>query len=318
MTDKNRMITILFFTWILFQGGELFADNLSCLVCHGSLKGDYITQQGVRTSLHVDGEKYSSSVHGDLECTFCHLTYKDNPHESIDEDLDEDIKAISQEIQKKSRTDPIAQAACIQCHNEIYLQVKQSVHGKNIFEKRENDAALCLDCHGSPHEIVSISDPLNKSENTPSPVTYGQIVTTCGRCHEKKSVSLKYGFSTQIIKRYNESFHGKKYHLGGKNLPVCTTCHGWHDIRSHNDPEATVYGENKIALCGQCHKGANSKFVAAITHKPVGKDNPIPYYAERGLILLTFCVISGCALHILLQIFASIRDALRIRRRMTK
>jgi cytochrome c553 len=151
-----------------------------------------------------------------------------------------------------------------------------------------------------------------------SKVAYEEIVTTCGRCHEEKSVSLKYGFSTQIIKRYNESFHGKKYHLGGKNLPVCTTCHGSHDIRSQKDPEAPVYGENKIALCGQCHKGANEKFVAAITHKPIGKNNPIPYYTEKGLIILTICVISGCALHILIQIYASIRGALRARRRMTQ
>ncbi len=318
MGDKKFFITFLVLTWILFQANDLFSDNLSCLVCHGALKGDYMTRQGVRTSLHVDGEKYASSVHADLDCTTCHLKYQDHPQKSLDQGLDETILSIAQVIQKKSPVDPVAQAACIQCHSEIYQQVKQSIHGVNIFEKNETDAALCLDCHGSPHEIVSAPGANTKIGHLKSAVAYEQIVTTCGRCHEQKSVSLKYGFSTRIIERYNESFHGKKYHLGGKNLPVCTTCHGSHNIRSHKDPQSPVHDANKIALCNQCHKGANARFVAAITHKPIGRDNPIPYYAEKGLIILTIGVIAGCALHILLQIYATIRDAIQLRRRMSR
>jgi len=314
-------VLLLFYVFIPL--GDIYADNLSCLICHGELKGTYVTQQGVTTSLHVDGEKYTASVHGDLECTFCHLKYQDNPHTGTDGEVDESIAQIARGIGNKSPVDPIAQAACTQCHEEIYLEVRESVHGKNIFEKGETDGALCVDCHGSPHEIVAVSQAVGNGhggehgEGVGSAVAYDRIVHTCGKCHEKKSVSLKYGFSTKIIERYNESFHGKKYHLGGKNLPVCTTCHGAHDIRSDKDPAAMVYGENKITLCGQCHAGANTKFVAAITHKPLGKDNPIPFYAEKVLILLTFTVISGCALHILLDIFALIRTTVTTRRRVS-
>ncbi|MEK6776582.1 MAG: cytochrome c3 family protein [bacterium] len=318
MGYKRFFLFFLFSAGVLFQANDLFSDNLSCLVCHGALKGTYMTRQGVRTSLHVDGEKYASSVHADLDCTTCHLKYQDNPHKSTDQGLDETILGLAQAIQKKSPVDPVAQAACIQCHNEIYLEVKNSVHGINIFQKNETDAALCLDCHGSPHEIVAAAGTNTERGPLKSAVAYEQIVTTCGRCHEQKSVSLKYGFSTRIIQRYNESFHGKKYHLGGKNLPVCTTCHGSHSIRSHKDPQSLVYGTNKITLCKQCHAGANAEFVAAITHKPIGKDNPIPYYAEKGLIILTMGVIAGCALHILLQIYAAIRDAIQYSRRMSR
>lgn len=316
MNYKKGFITFLIFICGFFHVPDLFADNLSYLICHGSLNGNFITQNGGQTNLYVDSEKYTSSVHKDLECTLCHLRYQDNPHRSINETIDPSIQNIAKEIQKKSPIDPVALAACVQCHEEIYQQVRQSVHGKNIFEKKEADGALCLDCHGSPHEIVSIKQASPDSGAQPSRVAYEKIVATCGRCHEEKNISVKYGLSTEIVKRYNESFHGKKYHLGGKNLPVCTTCHGAHDIRSHKDPASPVYGDNKIALCGQCHKGANREFVAAITHKPMGKDNPIPYYSEKGLIVLTFCVIGGCALHVIFQIVASIRDALRRRRRM--
>jgi len=319
MGDKKLLfITFLFFTGVLFLANDLHADNLSCMVCHGALKGEYMTRQGIRTSLHVDVEKYALSVHADLDCTMCHLTYQDNPHKSMEQGVDETILNIAQVIRRKSPLDPVAQAACTQCHSEIYQEYKQSVHGVNIFEKNETDAALCLDCHGSPHEIVSAEGLNAKTGRLKSATAYEQIVTTCGKCHEQKSVSLKYGFSTRIIQRYNESFHGKKYHLGGKNLPVCTTCHGSHNIHSHKDPQSPVYVTNKISLCNQCHKGADEKFVAAITHKPIGRDNPIPYYSEKGLIILTIGVIAGCALHILLQIYATLRDAIQLHRRMSR
>jgi hypothetical protein len=303
------------FCCLLFPLGDVSADNLSCLICHGALRGTYTIREGLRTTLHVDGKKFAASVHGDLECTVCHLNYQDNPHKNREEGVPEEILQTAQEIKQKSPVAPVALAACTQCHEEIYEAVKNSVHGRNIFVEKETDGAFCLDCHGDPHEIVSAGAKTAAALGMTSQVSYENIVSTCGRCHEKKSVSIKYGLSTKILDSYNESFHGKKYHLGGKNLPVCTTCHGAHAIRSHKDPKAMVYGANKIKLCAQCHPGANAKFVAAITHKPIGKDNPIPYYAEKGLIVLTFCVITGCALHIILEALSSILGALRIRRR---
>ncbi len=312
---KGVLSSLLWIGFLLFFAPEVFGDNLSCLICHGALKGTYMTRAGLSVSLHVDAKKFAASVHGDLECTFCHLNYIDNPHRDPEEGIPEGIVETGRAIAGKSRIDPVALAACTQCHGEIFEEVKKSVHGANIFVKKESDGAFCLDCHGNAHEIVPAKGIPGGGGEKASPVSYERIVATCGRCHEKKSVSLKYGFSTRIIERYNESFHGKKYHLGGKNLPVCTTCHGSHGIRSHQDPKAMVFGMNKVKLCGQCHKGANEKFVAAITHKPVGRDNPIPYYAEKGLIVLTFCVITGCALHIILEGFASILWVLRTRRR---
>jgi len=311
MTTSKR---VLWFTALLSLGIAWFtptaqADNLSCLICHNALEGTFTAQDGKPAHLHVDGEKYAASVHGDLECTTCHMTFVDNPHGTPDEEVDESIVKLSIAVARKSPRDPIALAACVQCHDDVYEEVRESVHGANIFQKGENDGPLCLDCHGSPHEIT----PAEGAGST-SPVAYGHVVATCGRCHEQKSISLKYGFSTDIISRYDESFHGKKYLLGGTQSPVCTTCHGAHLVRSQHDPQALVHGANRLKLCGQCHPGANEKFVAAITHKPVGKDNPIPYYAEKGLIILTFMVISACALHVLLDIYALIRTTLLVRK----
>ncbi|MEW6410251.1 MAG: hypothetical protein AB1488_09130 [Nitrospirota bacterium] len=301
MKRKEMLFPIIIFTVLLvvvFLPNSVIANSLSCLICHG-------TSEGV---MFIDGERFSKSVHGSMECTSCHLKYIDTPHKTTEKYIDKSILDISSFLKIKSKVEPIALSACNQCHPDVFEKVKKSVHGVNIFEKKKSDGAFCLDCHGSPHYVIS-------SKLGQSPVDFRHVVETCGRCHESELVSKTYGFSTQVLERYKESFHGKKYILGHKKVPVCTTCHGSHDVKKSTDPQAMVFGTNRINLCGGCHPGANKKFVAAITHKPTGKDNPIPYYTEKFLIVLTVFVITGCMMHVLLEAYAIIRDYLRKKRR---
>ena len=58
--------------------------------------------------------------------------------------------------------------------------------------------------------------------------------------------------------------------------------------------------------CGKCHKGANEKFIPAITHKRPG---PIPHYAEKGLMLLVIGVFAFIISHVLLEAMSDIRDS---------
>jgi hypothetical protein len=167
--------------------------------------------------------------------------------------------------------------------------------------KKQQDGALCLDCHGSPHYIVS-------DKSAASMVNRRNIVETCGGCHEKEDIAKKYGMGTEIVEKYDESFHGKKYRLGHQGVPTCINCHGAHDIKKWDDPASPVSWGRRTVTCGRCHPGANRKFVAAITHKPVGKDNPIPFYAEKGLIVLTVATIAFVILHVFLEAYADIRD----------
>jgi hypothetical protein len=113
---------------------------------------------------------------------------------------------------------------------------------------------------------------------------------------------------THIIEKYDESFHGKKHKLGHAGVPTCVDCHGAHGIKKWDDPASPVSWEKRTVMCGKCHPGANKKFVASITHKPLGKDNPIPYFAEKGLIILTVSTIGFVILHVFLEAYADIRD----------
>ena len=293
-----KSLAVLTFWMLVLIPITTYANDLSgCIVCHNSMAGR-IVYDGKEIELKVDAERYQDSVHGFLSCTECHERFSENPHTSPAEVVSADMERLSKKISQKADVDTVALAACYKCHGGIYDQVLDSVHGKNIVEKGRTDGALCLDCHGSPHYITSASDRA-------SPVNKWKVVATCGKCHGKEDLVKKYGIEVNVMKSYSESFHGKKHILGHKKAPTCVNCHGYHDIKPIDDPASPVFGTNKIQTCGRCHKGANEKFVSAITHKEAG---PIPHYAEKGLILLTMAVIAFTVLHVILEAFSDIRD----------
>ena len=120
-------------------------------------------------------------------------------------------------------------------------------------------------------------------------------------------MSEKYGFSEKVMERYKESFHGRKLKVGHPGAPSCVSCHSSHNVVSAKNAASPVAGENKKKTCAQCHEGATDKFVAAITHKPM---HPIAHFTELALIVLTMSVFLFICVHVLLDIFADIRDRL--------
>lgn len=277
------------------------AESFTCLACHGAMKGKIKTDKGSFIEVNIDEERFSKSVHGGIECTVCHKTFKDNPHEAPKGEVPKNVSELASLVSPKAKIDPVAYAACSECHGDIYTQVSESIHGKNIMEKKQPDGALCGDCHGSPHYIVP-------AKSKASLVNKWNVVKTCGECHDNAAIAKKYNMGTHIIEKYEESFHGKKHKLGHAGVPTCVDCHGAHGIKKWDDPASPVSWEKRTVMCGKCHPGANKKFVASITHKPLGKDNPIPYYAEKGLIILTVSTIGFVILHVFLEAYADIRD----------
>jgi len=285
-------VLMLLFTLVLVPAAGAATDAATCLGCHGSMEG----------AVKVDQELFSKSVHGGMnDCLMCHLTLKGAQHQGLSVGKpDKTVQALAAEISPKSKRDPIAQAACVTCHSDTYASYKASVHGQNVIAKKSSDGPVCSSCHGSPHYI----QPKTSKDSF---VNHLNIVHTCGVCHEEKVMSEKYGFSTHVMERYKESFHGRKLKVGHAGAPSCASCHGSHDIKSAKDASSPVAGENKKKTCAKCHPGATDKFVAAITHKPM---HPIAHFTELALIVLTMSVFMFICIHVLLDIFADIRDRL--------
>lgn len=291
MRNWLNAVSLFLFTLLLAPSAHA-ADAATCLGCHGSMEG----------AVKVDQEKFSQSVHGGMnDCTMCHLTLKGAQHQGLsDAKPDKTVVELAAAISPKSRSNAVAQAACVNCHADTYQVYKASVHGQNVIVKKSSDGPVCTDCHGSPHYIQS-------KTSRESAVNHFNIVEACGKCHEEKSMSEKYGFSTHVMERYKESFHGRKLKVGHHNAPACSDCHGAHDVKSAKDPSSPVSGANKIKTCAKCHPGATEKFVAAITHKPM---HPIAHFTELALIFLTMSVFAFICIHVLLDIFADIRERL--------
>ena len=119
--------------------------------------------------------------------------------------------------------------------NRPFLSYQESVHAHAIVNGNTK-AAVCTDCHSS-HDIRPASDG-------GSPIFKANLAKTCGQCH------------SDIAGEYNRSVHGEAVARGVSRSPVCTDCHGIHNIKPHLDP-ATSATSQALATgsCVGCHDG---------------------------------------------------------------
>ena len=119
--------------------------------------------------------------------------------------------------------------------NRPFLSYQESVHASAILHGNTK-AAVCTDCHNS-HDIMPASDD-------GSTIFKANISKTCGQCH------------SNIANEYNGSVHGEAVARGVSRSPVCTDCHGIHNIKPRVDP-ATSATSQALATgsCAQCHEG---------------------------------------------------------------
>ncbi len=137
-------------------------------------------------------------------------------------------------------------ALCLACHRDesrvladssvsrgFIVSYDKSVHETSL-AKGNADSATCVDCHGSHETAGGLA--------AGSRVNLRNIPATCARCHAKEA------------REYAQSAHGAALRKGFTDAPVCTTCHGEHQILDHKDPNAPVSARNVSQMvCGTCH-----------------------------------------------------------------
>ncbi|MFT5366455.1 MAG: formate dehydrogenase gamma subunit [Candidatus Latescibacterota bacterium] len=267
--------------FFLFMLGVVGAEivNEECMECHSDAE---LTNEAGQSML-IDPAHLDGSVHEGYTCVDCHTSIKELPH--TEGGLPKtDCQVCHEEAQEVFATSAhgIALARgdkdvpdCADCHgshgilavddtksavfhqNLVYTCARchanttmtethkfsvnkpveaywQSTHFRNIADTKKHYAD-CVDCHGS-HGLKAASDP-------ESSIFWRNIPQTCGKCH------------SDIQNTYQASIHGKAVARGVRQSPVCTDCHGEHEIRGPKDPKSLVHPEHvSKTTCVWCHE----------------------------------------------------------------
>ena len=216
--------------------------NEECLACHGD---STLSKEvnGKPFSLFVNPEKFKDSIHGAMfACVDCHTDLGSAPHDGTP-----------------------AKVSCATCHAEQQAAYDRSFHAKAI-KNGDGQAATCIDCHGSPHELLPAADPRSR-------VNHANIPSTCGTCHGQKFVMEASGHSAQPFVSYEESVHGKAVAAGSEKAAVCTDCHGSHEILAASDPKSSIFKFNVPLTCAKCHESVKAEFMQSIHGQAVARGN---------------------------------------------
>jgi len=214
--------------------------NEECLACHGDSTLTHVVE-GKPVSLYVNPDKFKDSIHGSMfQCVDCHADLKTAPHESTP-----------------------AKVSCATCHADEQSAYERSYHSK-AHKSGDGEAATCIDCHGSPHELLPASDPKSR-------VNHANIPSTCGACHGQKFVMAARGQSAQVFISYEESVHGRAVAAGSGKAAVCTDCHGSHEILVASDPKSSIFKFNVPQTCAKCHGPIEQEFAQSIHGQAVAR-----------------------------------------------
>ena len=206
-------------------GSKFYITNIvnACGSCHQDKKVEF------ETSAHANGLR--EGIKGAPNCITCHQ----NPIVSTNAVIDSTKLKIAQE------------KLCLSCHLDnpeirgrtspsagFISSYEHSIHG-NQLNSGNGKAANCVNCH-TAHRVKPASDPT-------STVNKFNVPNTCGQCH------------SSIESEYKQSVHGVAIlQKGNLDAPVCTTCHGEHNIMNPSNPKApTSYANVAQHVCATCH-----------------------------------------------------------------
>ncbi len=256
---------------LLLVAGSAFAQLKTddCLGCHQDPEA-VKEVGGKKISVHVDPARFKASRHGAFECTDCHQSITDYPHEKVTPvDCttchDAEATALAKSVHGKKvegkaavrcydchgnheiRKGSDAITNCVKCHAKIVTEQHQSLHGRAA-TRGDKLAPTCLTCHGA-HSIQSHLDPASRT-------AVMNIPLLCGGCHREGSqVSLSHNIpQDRILENYRDSIHGAGLFQKGLTVTaVCTSCHTSHFILPHTDPRSSIAKVNIARTCTQCH-----------------------------------------------------------------
>lgn len=195
-------------------GGSTQETEEYCLSCHGNPELNLTLPDGEILSLYISQEMLDASIHSPagIECQACHTEITTYPHPEI-------------QYQTARELARAYYLACRKCHKSNYDLAQDSMHAR-VAEAGNLSAPVCTDCHGD-HDVRPPDQPR------------ALISNTCGKCH------------SEINEVYKQSIHGGALiNEENPDVPVCTDCHGVHNIQ---DPRTALFRVLSPDLCAGCH-----------------------------------------------------------------
>ena len=185
-----------------------------CLSCHDDPTLSMTLPSGEELSLYIAPDEIRHSVHASvgIECEACHNDISGYPHPEIKYETRRELSLAYYQT-------------CQKCHSANYDKTLDSMHAQAAAAGNQN-APICTDCHGT-HAIQPPDEPRSL------------ISETCRQCH------------ADIVDTYRQSVHGAALMQDeNPDVPVCTTCHGVHNIQ---DPRTSQFRVDEPELCAGCH-----------------------------------------------------------------
>jgi formate dehydrogenase gamma subunit len=215
--------------------------NLQCQGCHAPGKQlPYLAGSLFHNALHAgyDHSFHAQAVHNGTKaatCLDCHTRNGDmttilppgDPNSTINR------ANIAETCGKCHGDKSVMQGSGIS--DRPFLSYRESVHAQAI-ARGNSSAAVCTDCHNN-HDIQPAS-------NSQSSIAKVNIPATCGKCHRTEA------------SQFAQSVHGQAVMRGVSRAPVCTDCHGIHNIKMPFDQTtATATAAVATDSCAKCHEG---------------------------------------------------------------
>ncbi len=265
----------------------------ACLNCHATPGMTMTFKDKSTQSVHVDQGQFKNTVHGFLSCTGCHSdvsldTHPQAQYASKHEFLlhlasacrtchaDEQVMAnpLHQRAITRANAPPCSECHgshairkvptqkeklsssqyCLTCHKQ---QLTKSINGESV-SLTINEGGLRASVHGK-HACTDCHTAYSK-EFHPNPkfssvrelsITASE---TCKRCHLDKAV------------QHNGSIHKMLLSQGNSKAPVCSDCHGSHQVGPHALAD-TLSG----VPCKKCHQDIFSAYEGSV-HGVARKD----------------------------------------------
>jgi len=290
------------------------SGGYACVQCHTTIR-EYPHPESTVQDLR------DATIQGSETCRECHEHNFELTHDSVHQAaLDEGNRdaAVCADCHnphyEKQLNDPTTEELwpnarlavpqmCARCHSTIYDQYKQSVHGSALLGSADQpggnaDVPTCIDCHGV-HNVV---DPTTAQFRLNSP-------ETCAKCHTDPERMTPYDLTTHVLDTYIADFHGTTVTLFERenpdqetNKPVCSDCHGVHDVRAVSDPEKGLQvKQNLLVTCQRCHPDATASFPDSwLSHYvPSAENNPLVYFVDVFYQFFIPIVVGGMVVFVL-------------------